>query len=230
MDAKAILEQLLRSGQGLAAQGQQLGERALGVPVDGPERQAMLSGLGKGALAGGVLGLLLGNKGGRSLAGSALSLGGLAALGGLAFKAYQDWQASQGSGPADPRTPVDRLSGEDAQRRSRALLRAMISAARADGHVDQAEGARISAEVRRQGLESEWAGFMLEEMGRALDVREVAREADSPEAAAELYLASVLVIDLDDARERVYLNELARALGLDPELARRLEREARPGG
>jgi uncharacterized membrane protein YebE (DUF533 family) len=58
----------------------------------------------------------------------------------------------------------------------------------------------------------------------------VAREADSPEAAAELYLASVLVIDLDDARERVYLNELARALGLDPELARRLEREARPGG
>jgi uncharacterized membrane protein YebE (DUF533 family) len=44
---------------------------------------------GAGAAAGSVLGLLLGSKRGRSMGGSALNYGSIAALGVVAFKAYQ---------------------------------------------------------------------------------------------------------------------------------------------
>src|SRR5690606_16637441 len=56
-------------------------------------------GFGGGALTGGVLGLLLGTKGGRKLASNAMLYGGMAAIGGIAYKAYKDWQAQQQSAP-----------------------------------------------------------------------------------------------------------------------------------
>ena len=78
MDARGLLDQLLQAGRELATQGKGMAEKGLGVPAEGPQRDAMLSGLGKGALGAGALGLLLGSKGGRKIAGSALTLGGLA--------------------------------------------------------------------------------------------------------------------------------------------------------
>ena len=54
MDPRSIFEQLLSSGQELAAKGRDVAERGLGVPDSGDERSAMLSGLGKGAAAGGL--------------------------------------------------------------------------------------------------------------------------------------------------------------------------------
>jgi uncharacterized membrane protein YebE (DUF533 family) len=41
--------------------------------------------------------------------------------------------------------------------------------------------------------------------------------------AAEMYLASVLMIDQEHFMERAYLNELARQLQLAPELQKQLE-------
>ncbi|WP_191864436.1 DUF533 domain-containing protein, partial [Pseudomonas viridiflava] len=55
----------------------------------------LLSGAGGGALAAGAMSLLRG-KGSRGTGGKALKYGGLAALGVLAYKAYNNWQASQG--------------------------------------------------------------------------------------------------------------------------------------
>jgi uncharacterized membrane protein YebE (DUF533 family) len=225
MDARGLLDQLLQAGRELATQGKGMAEKGLGVPAEGPQRDTMLSGLGKGALGAGALGLLLGSKGGRKIAGSALTLGGLAALGGVAYKAYQNWQASQGSAPP-PGTPVDRLTGPPAERRGRALLRAMVAAAKADGHMDEEERQRITSGIQRLGLEGQWATFLLEEIGRPLDAAAVAQDVDSPEAAAEIYVASLAVIDLDDPRERSYLDDLAKALKLPPDLVRRLETEA----
>jgi uncharacterized membrane protein YebE (DUF533 family) len=229
MDARALLEQILGTGKDLAARGGQMAERQLGVPSAGPERDAMLGGLGKGALIGGALALLLGSKSGRQLTGSALTVGGLAALGGLAYKAYQDWQKAQGGAPADPGTPIDRLTGPAADSRGLALLRGMIAAANADGHIDEAERTRITGQVDRLGLGAEWGQFLADELRRGSDVAEVARGADSLEAAAELYLVSRLVIDVDDPRERAYLDRLSTALGLAPDLVRRLEAEAAGG-
>ena len=48
-------------------------------------------GLAGGAMTGGVMALLLGNKSARKFAGTAATFGGAALLGGLAYKAYKNW-------------------------------------------------------------------------------------------------------------------------------------------
>jgi len=62
--------------------------------------------------------------------------------------------------------------------------------------------------------------MMEAEFARPLNVPGIAAEADSTEAAAEIYLASLFVIDTARPAERHYLDRLATALGLHPELTR----------
>mgnify|MGYP001815290277 CR=1 FL=1 len=229
MDARGLLEQMLQAGRSLASQGRDMGEQKLGVPQDGPERDAMLSGMGKGALAAGALGLLFGTKSGRKLGGSALKVGSLAALGGVAYKVYRDWQSQDAAGPValqDPGLPVDRLPAEQAERRSLLLLRAMVSAAQADGHVDDDERRRIQQGMEQLELDSDARNFLQQELAKPADPAALASQADSPEAAAEVYLASLLAVNVDNYMERGYLDELAKQLGLSPELISRLEAEA----
>jgi len=58
----------------------------------------------------------------------------------------------------------------------------------------------------------------------------LAREADSPQAAREMYLISVAVIDNQNPMERAWLDQLASALNLTPEMAAELERQAQQAG
>ena len=212
-----------------------LAEDKLNIPAEGAERDAMMSGMGKGAMAAGALALLLGTGAGRRLTGSALKIGSLAAIGGLAYKTYKDWQDTQGGGPA-PGTPVNELPDNQSNERSVALVKAMIAAAKADGHIDNQERQRINEQIHKLQLDDSTFAFLKQEIDRPLDVREIASLADSPESAAEIYVASLLVIDVDDPQERNYLNELAQELDLDGELAMSLEKtgqnnlRAYPGG
>jgi uncharacterized membrane protein YebE (DUF533 family) len=65
-----------------------------------------------------------------------------------------------------------------------------------------------------------------DELRRPLDPAEVARAAGSPEMAAEMYLASLLVADETSFMERAYLDELARQLQLPAGLKAELEKQA----
>lgn len=71
MDTRTFLDQMLGSAKTWAERGQELTEQKLGVPESGEQREAMLSGIGKGALAAGVLALLLGTGTGRKMTGAA---------------------------------------------------------------------------------------------------------------------------------------------------------------
>ena len=143
MDYKAITDTLMQTGQELAQKGQAMAEQKLQIPEAGPEREAMLNNLGKGAAAGGLLVALLGTGIGRKLTGTTLKLGSLAALGTVAYQAFQKWQ---GQG-AEVGAPAAELAGPDAEKRSLALLKAMIAAAKADGHIDEAERASIGKQL-----------------------------------------------------------------------------------
>lgn len=227
MDTSALLNQILQSGRDLLDKGQGVAEQKLGVPAAGSERDAMLSGMGKGAAAAGLLALLLGTRGGRKVTGSALKLGSLAAVGTLAYKAYQDWQAQQrGASAAPASAPTGQLSGPPVERRSRALLGALIAAAKSDGHIDAEEQAAIDAQIRKLNLDTDTLHFVTEEVHKPLDAREVAARADSQEAALEIYATSLLVIDKVNDQERAYLNQLAAALQLPPALVTLLEKQA----
>jgi uncharacterized membrane protein YebE (DUF533 family) len=102
----------------------------------------------------------------------------------------------------------------------------MIAAAQADGQVDAEERARIQTGIRELGLDAETSRILEAEMEHGADPAEIAKGADSPETAAEIYLASRLAIELDTWQERAYLGELARELRLDPGLVDELEQQA----
>lgn len=225
MDAKSIMEQILQSGKELAEKGKNLAVDKMGVPEEGAEREAMVSGLGKGAAVGGVLALLLGTKWGRRISGKALKYGTLAALGTVAFKTYQNYMDSQGEPIADAGQSVGELDGDAAEKRSVVLLKAMIAAAKADGHIDAEEQKAIKSQMENLDLTENAISMIHTELEKGLDAAKLADEVDSPSAAAEVYLASRMILDVNNIQERAYLDNLASELNLSAELVEKLEAE-----
>jgi uncharacterized membrane protein YebE (DUF533 family) len=252
MKASGLLDQLLKSGQDLL-QKQQNSVTPPGAPKGSSSGSLgdMLSGAGgplgsllggaggggKGALATGALGMLLGSRRGRRMGGKAVTYGGLAALGMLAYKAYGNWQAQQaqqgGAGvnqpnpvQTEPKT-VDRLPPEQVEEHSRGILKALVAAAKADGHVDEQERKMIEAELAQLTDDPALQHWLEAELNKPLDPVDVAAAATTPEMASEMYIASVLMVDEEQFMERAYLDELARQLKLDAGLKAELERQVR---
>jgi uncharacterized membrane protein YebE (DUF533 family) len=239
MNTRGLLDQLLKSGQDLLQQkssgtstgglGGSLGGLLGGSNKGGQggDLGTLLKGAGGGALAAGALGLLLGNKSARKIGGKALTYGGLAALGVVAYKAYNNWQAQQAGAPqAEPQT-LDRLPAPQAELHSQAILKALVGAAKADGHVDDRERQLIEGELVKLTNDGELQHWLQAELNKPLDPAEIARAASTPEMAAEMYIASVLMVDEEHFMERAYLEELARQLKLDPALKTELEAQVR---
>jgi uncharacterized membrane protein YebE (DUF533 family) len=193
---------------------------------------------GLGALAGAVIG---GGKG--SALRGAVGGGALALLGSLAFDALRKAsqrgsvtvasEAGAAMPPTAPRTALppelvepDGAAGEAVlQSRAVVLLRAMISAAKADGQIDGREMERIMARLDELGADQEARDFVLAELRRPLDLEGLAGEVDAPDLAAEVYAASLLAIEVDTEAERSYLRRLAARLGLAPEVVQQLHRQ-----
>ncbi|MBV6287197.1 tellurite resistance TerB family protein [Pseudomonas aegrilactucae] len=236
MNTRGLLDQLLKSGQDLLhkqsgqGSGSKSGSGGLGGLLGGGGSGglgSLLSGAGGGALAAGAMGLLLGNKKTRGLGGKALTYGGLAALGVLAYKAYGNWQAQQGSAPQREPQTLDRLPAAQAEQHSQAILKALVAAAKADGHVDEREKALIEGEFVKLDNDRELQQWLHAELHKPLDPADVARAASTPEMAAEMYIASVMLVDEEHFMERAYLDELAKQLRLDPALKLELEKQVR---
>jgi len=235
MNTRGLLDQLLKTGQELLQSQQGKGgagkEPGLGDVLGGQSGKgglgSLLSGAGGGALAAGAMGLLLGSKKARKYGGKVLTYGGLAALGVVAYKAYGNWQARQGTATThEPRT-LDRLPPAQAEQHSQAVLRALVAAAKSDGHIDERERALIEGEFVRLDNDRALQQWLHAELNKPLDPAEVAAAAQTPEMAAEMYLASVMMVDQENFMERAYLDELARQLRLDATLRQELEEQAR---
>ncbi|WP_371370489.1 DUF533 domain-containing protein [Pseudomonas sp. QL9] len=237
MNTTDLLEQLLQAGQGSMAQqgGGGGGMGGLGGLLGGLLGGASGGGGSSGGLGGlgDVLGSVLGGGGspqGRS-SGGGTNYAMLASLGMMAFQAYQSWQRQQQSAAPQqaPRT-VDQLSGDDAEAHSHAILIALIAAAKADGRIDDKEKQAIYAEINRHAGEPELQSWLDQEVQKPLDAADVAQAAQGEAGlAAEMYLASVMLVDDQQDAERNYLDELAYQLGLDPTLQAHLEDQAKGG-
>ena len=223
MNATSYLEQLLKTGASA------FGQATSGLQNGDGRKYAT------GAAVGGVLGLLLGSKSGRRMGGKALKAGSVVALGALAWKAYGDWQR-QNAGAAAPAAAASgmlpapasfaALPAPQLEAHSRAMLKALIAAAKSDGHMDDAERGQVEAALQRLNADPETRAWVDTELRRPVDPADVAAAATGPEMAAEIYLASVLVVDDTTVMERAYLDELARRLQLAPGLKAELETRA----
>jgi uncharacterized membrane protein YebE (DUF533 family) len=219
MKIQGFLDHLLKSAQG----GGNTGNTGNSTAPAGGLGGLLNADFGKGALTGGALGLLLGkNKTTRKLA----TYGGLAAIGVMAYKAYGDYKQQQGGANAgvEPQT-VDRLPPPQAELHSQAIMKALVAAAKADGHIDARERGVIEGEFSRVNQDAELQQWLHAELEKPLDPAEVARAATTPEIASEMYLASLMAADQQNFMERAYLDELARQLKLDDALKLRLEQQ-----
>ena len=113
------------------------------------------------------------------------------------------------------------LDGKDASAsagaddRALLLLRAMIAAANADGAIDADERQRIMQ--GHDGADAPEAALIAAELDKPLDVDGLSAEVTTPGAAADVYAASLMAIDVDTLKERDYLSRLATGLSLDAE-------------
>lgn len=190
--------------------------------------------LGAGAALGGLGALILGTQTGRSIAISAAKLGALALIGGLAYKAYQNYQngetaAQSGEGdipppPSGSGFEPDAVSNDDAL----LMVRTMIAAAAADGRIDANEQQRIMSNLQGSGeLESGAEEFLAKELNAPASAADLASAVKSKEQAAQVYAAARIAVDPDTTGEKQFLRELADRLRIDAALAQHIDAAAR---
>jgi uncharacterized membrane protein YebE (DUF533 family) len=182
--------------------------------------------------AGGLGGLVLGTKTGRAVAGSAARIGALALIGGLAYKAFQNYQAGKplitGASPPEAAPPGSGFEPAAVTNESAThYIRAMISAAAADGRIDGAEQAKIIASLKQGGVDSGAEEFLANELNNPATAQELADSVASPEEAIQLYTAARIAIEPDSPHEKQFLGALAAALGIDAKLAAHIEATTR---
>ncbi len=224
MNTKSLLEQLFLSGKSL-------GEERTSSPRNAESFESglssLISGKGGAALAGGALGLLMGSKKGRKMGGKVLTYGGLAVLGTLAYKAYQNHQKqSPTPNKTLPIQPFESLQANETEAHCKVILIALIAASKSDGHVDERERQMIDHEISKFTKDDTLKQWFINELKKPLDPAEVASFSSSPAMASEMYLASLLAIDQQNFMEKSYLDELARQLKLAPALQVELAKQA----
>lgn len=216
MSLNAILGQLLNSGGDLLKKGNEV--------LDTP---------GKKVLAGGAAAGLLMTSTGRG----ALKYGGVAALGALAYHAWQQHQAAKAAeaGAARPAAPealepppadsgfVPKSEAEREQL-AKVLIQAMVTAAKADGQIDEEEQTAMIAHSEALQMSPEEQSLLFAEMGKPFDMEAVVQSADSPEVATEVYAASLVAVGTPSPAEKAYLRTLAKRLKLPDEVVGSLHR------
>lgn len=216
MDIKNLLNEVLQTGKDMAQQGQSMAKEQLNKVTDSSDPNSTLK---TGAIAAGVLALLLGTKRGRGATSTALKVGSVTALAGMAYQMYQKWQNGQlGGNTAQASQDPALLTSDEVQTTrldAETLLKVMIAAAKADGHVDQSELAAIRDQLKTYELGDKLNDLILTEMTKPLTVNDVAALANNDKAAAvEVYLVSKLVAGETNEAEKAYLAQLQQALGL----------------
>jgi uncharacterized membrane protein YebE (DUF533 family) len=175
----------------------------------------------------------------------AAEVGGLALIGGLAYAAYRAYSNRNPAGAAAPAAPAPAASAPaavappppnsgftpppqdtNAQHALGVLLiRSMISAAKADGQIDAQETQRIFGEMNTQSLSQAEKAFLMEEIGKPIDLDALASQAQTPQIATQVYAASVMVIDAESPQETQYLQTLAQKLHIDAPLAAEIHQQ-----
>ncbi len=181
------------------------------------------------AVLGGLGALVFGSSTGRAVVGSAARLGGMALIGGLAYKAYQNYQSGKpmldvGGTELLPAPSGTGFEPEAASQASALVfIRAMIAAAAADGAIDADERTTILGGLREAGFDQEANEWLDREMANPASVEDLVAGAESPELAAQIYTAARIAINPDTAKEKDFLAGLAASLGLDAELVANID-------
>ena len=231
-----LLDQLMGTLRSAQAQG---GAGGLGGLLGQASEvlQKHSGGFGGGAAAGTLAGLLLGTGAGRQIAGTAARLGGLAAIGGLAYVALRNYQ----QGKPVVQGTIDDVSsllgmgkapegfaeaGGTIEDTAEILLRAMVAAAYADGEMSPDERAMIVGQLDSMGLGQAEKSFLDGVLAAPVSIKILAASCTTDEMKAQAYIAAHLGMNVDTAAEAKFLQDFAEALGLEASLVAHLDQAA----
>ncbi len=205
--------------------------------VQGLSKSGAVSGFAGGLAGSALVGAVSGKKG-RKMAKGALKVGALAAVGGLAYSAYQQYRQNNGTAAASgsaaagvavaPGITQERFDAvvEDNESGGLLIVRAMIAAAASDGHLDAEEQQRVFAEVENLDLTREEKATLFDELRSPLGLSDIVAQVNEPEVAVEVYAASLIAIDESRSEAQAYLGSLALALELPQDLVRSIHQQA----
>lgn len=193
--------------------------------------------VGAGAAAGGLGAVVLGTKTGRAIAANALKLGGLALIGGLAYKALQNYQQGRPLINGPQQMSFDQApdgSGYEANavtnEAATLYIKGMIAAAAADGRIDANEQQKVLGSLKQAGLDQYAEQFLANELNNPASVDDLIRHVRTEEEAVQLFTAARISIDLDTQEEHDFLVALAQGLQLDGKLVAHIDAAARAAG
>lgn len=162
----------------------------------------------------GILGSLLGGRGGRmlgSLVGGRTGgmVGGLAGafLGGSQLRRLGKLFKGRGDGAEEAGNSVD-IDEDQAE----SLVRAMVNAAKADGEVDNDEAQQILSELGDVSADEE--AFLRAELASPFLSAAAVAQGVPGSLKVEAYAVSLVAINVDTIEEAGYLRDLADALGI----------------
>ena len=196
-------------------------ERLLGQMM-GDALSGRLGGKRRKQASGGLGGLLGGVSTGTK---ATVGLGLL----GIAVAAYQHYQSQQAPppplaggmpppppppGPVEPPPPPLAAPTPARSEHAMLLLRAMITAADADGLIDTAERDAILGRARAAGFDDDSVQQLDMEIRAPLTVAQLAVRTPA-ELRDEVYAAALIAITADTDAERAFLADLAARIGLD---------------
>ena len=157
-----------------------------------------------GARGGRMLGGMIGGRTGAMVGGLLGSLVGSRQLGRLA-RSVMDRGGDDGGDGLD-----GVLSDDDA----RLLVSMMSNSAKADGQVDQDEADRIAAQIG-DNVTADERSFLRSQLSSPFVAASEIAATVPADLSAEAYAVSLLAVDVDTAAESAYLSDLAAALGLE---------------
>ena len=183
---------------------------------------SVLGGGGSSQSSGGaadILGSLLGAGSGNSK-----GLGGAGGLGGLLGAAVAKHAQSESTKAPDPEINFSEYLPQGVEQtqavdHATLVIRAMINSAKSDGNIDQAEQDEIVGKLGK--VSADEVEFIRSEFAAPLDVEGFARSIPRG-MEQQIYAVSLMAIDLDTNKEANYLHQLAKGLGIEPQLANQL--------
>jgi uncharacterized membrane protein YebE (DUF533 family) len=208
VDTIKILGSLLGSGALSQGSGSSVLGNVLGAALGGGSQQ---QGGGLGNILGGLLGGGAQQQSGGSLA-------------DLLGSAVSQFTQSQGSATNNAQQQnYDHLRNDAAQHgaldQATLLIRAMINAAKADGRVDDSEQQKILGRLGE--ISQEEADFVRRELAAPLDVDGFIRTI--PQGfEQQIYIMSLMAIDLDTNHEAQYLHQLSQGMHLSNDLCNQI--------
>src|SRR6516225_6394361 len=221
-DAKSLLDTILggQTAQQATAAAQSAGSAVAGVVSQAEET---LKGTAVGDALSGAK-----NFAEQNPTAAVAVAGGLAGLGGIAYKAFSNWQQSKPLMEGMPglnhlMAPAPTGSGfhtdDHSHDTAQLIVRAMAATASADGTIDPGQRATLVAQLQRAGLGSEESAFLDEAVAHPMSPGEIARSVSGiSQLAAQVVAAASLVADPANAKEQDFLSRLGAELGMSGDL------------